>query len=68
MSIYLVYPLNKIDGLLIVMGGLSIFALRYGYEWKYRNIMFFLLLMELSRKTMSNEMQICLYKEVYLNG
>lgn len=32
MSIYLVYPLNKIDGLLIVMGGLSIFALRYGYE------------------------------------
>lgn len=46
MSIYLVYPLNKIDGL--VMGGLSIFALRYGYEWKYRNIMFFLLLMELS--------------------
>lgn len=41
MSIYLVYPLNKIDGLLIVMGGLSIFALRYGYEWKYRNIMFF---------------------------
>lgn len=44
MSIYLVYPLNKIDGL----GGLSIFALRYGYEWKYRNIMFFLLLMELS--------------------
>lgn len=51
MSIYLVYPLNKIDGidgLLIVMGGLSIFALRYGYEWKYRNIMFFLLLMELS--------------------
>lgn len=39
MSIYLVYPLNKIDGLLIVMGGLSIFALRYGYEWKYRNIM-----------------------------
>lgn len=44
MSIYLVYPLNKI----IVMGGLSIFALRYGYEWKYRNIMFFLLLMELS--------------------
>lgn len=48
MSIYLVYPLNKIDGLLIVMDGLSIFALRYGYEWKYRNIMFFLLLMELS--------------------
>lgn len=48
MSIYLVYPLNKIDGLLIVVGGLSIFALRYGYEWKYRNIMFFLLLMELS--------------------
>lgn len=47
MSIYLVYPLNKID-VLIVMGGLSIFALRYGYEWKYRNIMFFLLLMELS--------------------
>lgn len=45
MSIYLVYPLNKID---VVMGGLSIFALRYGYEWKYRNIMFFLLLMELS--------------------
>lgn len=40
MSIYLVYP--------FVMGGLSIFALRYGYEWKYRNIMFFLLLMELS--------------------
>lgn len=39
MSIYLVYPLNN---------GLSIFALRYGYEWKYRNIMFFLLLMELS--------------------
>lgn len=34
MSIYLVYPLNKIDGLLIVMGGLSIFALRYGYEWE----------------------------------
>lgn len=48
MSIYLVYPLNKIDGLLIVMGCLSIFALRHGYEWKYRNIMFFLLLMELS--------------------